>query len=271
MAPNSPAAEPGQAVAVDATGSATDRPIGGAPLNSTIAAIAALRARGAAQHDTLRFHQIEALARRLPSQRDALSSRLQDRLDALLHRCAAALAQSNTESERLAEPLILRFPAAAAQIRHCQAEQGPRGLRRLAMQLDVQAALAPLADLVRQMHPTGGAPAPHDNPALPPAPTELKTLRQFRDTWRRLNVAQQLSRSQQQAPENPGPLNSHGLVLRTLQQMQALSPGYLEHFLSRVQALMWLEQAGAAAPAPARAGRRDAGNAKRPSASNKRA
>lgn len=235
------------------------------------AAIAALRARGAARLDTLRFHQIEALARRLPSQRDALWHRLQDRLDALIRSCAAGLQQSSAEAERIAEPLVLRFPAAAAQIRRCQAEQGPRGLRRLAMRLDAQSALTPLAELVRQMHPTGSTPAPNDSHALPSAPTELKTLRQFRDTWSRLNVAQQLSRSQQQAPENPGPLNSHGLVLRALQQMQALSPNYLEHFLSRVQALMWLEQAAAAAPAPGRSGRRDAGRPKRPSASNKTA
>jgi hypothetical protein len=101
---------------------------------------------------------------------------------------------------------------------------------------------------------TAGASAP-----LPAkgAPAELKALSQFRSTWAGLSVERQLSHSLAQAPENPGPLNSHRLVLRTLQTLQALSPAYLQRFMAHADALLWLEQLSAAqaiatGPAPRR-------------------
>jgi len=71
----------------------------------------------------------------------------------------------------------------------------------------------------------------------------LQELDYFRATWARLGVERKLSRALAQAPENAGPLNSHFLVLQAVKQMRAISPGYLEHFLSWVDTLLWLEQA----------------------------
>ena len=56
-------------------------------------------------------------------------------------------------------------------------------------------------------------------------------------------LRRQIALSQDQAPENPGPLNSHLLVLRTLRRMRDLAPAYLERFMAHAQALMWLDQA----------------------------
>ena len=98
-------------------------------------------------------------------------------------------------------------------------------------------------------------------PAAPPVPSaepahELKSLRYFRRTWSALSVDRQLA----QGPENAGPLNSHRLVLRSLQLMRDVAPNYLERFMSYADALLWLEQADGApppkkAPPPAKAAR----------------
>ena len=72
---------------------------------------------------------------------------------------------------------------------------------------------------------------------------ELKAVQQFGQRWALLRTTQQLSRSLAQAPDQAGPLNSHRLMLQTLQRLQALSPAYLQQFLAHAEALLWLEQA----------------------------
>src|SRR5690606_2908910 len=51
-----------------------------------------------------------------------------------------------------------------------------------------------------------------------------------------------LRQSQLQVPENAGPLNSSHLIHRSLLLMQERSPGYLQHFLSYIDTLSWMEQ-----------------------------
>lgn len=92
--------------------------------------------------------------------------------------------------------------------------------------------------------------------ANPSATTELASLAYFRSTWSRLSAERRLTRSLATVPENAGPLNSHQLVHRALQTMRETSPGYLHHFMTYVDALLWLDQAGGAATggaAPVRA------------------
>ena len=47
----------------------------------------------------------------------------------------------------------------------------------------------------------------------------------------------------ERGPESAGPLNSHGLILRSLVLMRSLSPDYTRRFLSHAETLLWLEQA----------------------------
>lgn len=99
--------------------------------------------------------------------------------------------------------------------------------------------LGQLVDYIDQQAGIPEASRPGDGAA----PPDLKTLRQFRSTWTSLSVDRQLSRSKEQVPDNPGPLNSHLLVLRSLKLMQQVSPAYLRRFMSHVEALLWLDQA----------------------------
>lgn len=122
--------------------------------------------------------------------------------------------------------------------------------------------VSPLAALNRYIRETVAARA---EPALPGEtqdPDELLNARRFHRAWNRGRTLDQVEQALARKPSNAGPLNSHALVLQSLDLMRALSPDYLRRFVVHVEALQWLDQASAqsaretAKPAkPARRGR----------------
>jgi len=205
--------------------------------------LAAWRARGAHRVDPVQFHFLEALARR-----------------------AAA---HGGETRRLLDQRLAQLLAAHGQRLAAPPPAGPAPRADQALQAD-QAPPSPLADLLRRLNaPRPGAAdeaAAHAPPATAAtAPAELKTLQQFRSTWSRLRVDQQLSGSLARVPENAGPLHSDRLLLLALQRMRVLSPQYLERLLSHVDALLWLDQAtGGSPPAPRNVVRADGEKKRKP-------
>jgi hypothetical protein len=177
------------------------------------ATLAGWRERGLHRLDPARFHVLESLARRAAQQPEAVRTLLLQRLAVLMH----AYAQ----------------PAEAADGTAPGRGSEPRGA-------------SPLAELARSL-PRRGAEGPSAR-----VPGEADSVDYFRTTWSRLKLQRQLSRSFDRRPKNAGPLNSHRLVLEALQTMQGASPGYLGRFMAYVDALFWLEHAGAgpAAAAP---------------------
>jgi len=95
---------------------------------------------------------------------------------------------------------------------------------------------APLADLLNHIEQQSAQATDED-------PTELKSLRQFRDDWSKLRVNQTVSQALAAGPTNAGPLNSHALVLQALRQMRDTAPDYLGRFMAYADTLLWLEQA----------------------------
>jgi hypothetical protein len=75
----------------------------------------------------------------------------------------------------------------------------------------------------------------------PRSTVEMKSVQQFRQSWQRMKVQDQVEHALQQGPANAGPLNSHRLVLRTLGLMQDLSPAYLHHFMSHLDTMLQLD------------------------------
>ena len=55
-----------------------------------------------------------------------------------------------------------------------------------------------------------------------------------------MSVDRQVSLAMKQAPQNAGPINSHMLVLRSLEMMQAISPDYMSRMVSYVDTLLSL-------------------------------
>jgi hypothetical protein len=99
----------------------------------------------------------------------------------------------------------------------------------------------PLAALVEHIARHAADAEPHV--------AELKTARYFRSTWSRLSADKRLTQSLASVPPNAGPLHSQQLVHRALLLMRELSPAYLQRFMSQVDTLLWLEEAGRLPPA----------------------
>lgn len=75
-----------------------------------------------------------------------------------------------------------------------------------------------------------------------PAYPEVAQLEDARRRWSRIRAESQLRESLEAAPTDAGPLNSGRLVHRSITLMREQSPGYLQSFLSYLDALAWLEQ-----------------------------
>lgn len=225
------------------------------------AGLAALRARGAQRFDPSGFRYLEALqSRARPQQgrlRDVLARRLAQAVQCFAARYDAAIAALDAELPGL----LQHHPQAAAELRCLRAAGDVGAVRRQLAQLAARPSDGPLAALLRALDGAPDAQQPARDPGQPAvvrspgtaALPELKTVQRFRDTWSRLRLDEQMARSQRQAPDNPGPLNSHLLVLRSLRCMQDIAPAYLARFMAHAEALSWLETADV--PQPARSGK----------------
>jgi DUF2894 family protein len=153
-----------------------------------------LRDKGAARVDPARMVQLEALARRLEGQPDAVRTLLEERLELAMHALEARLAQVPSH-------LPARAHAASAQ----QLPQLPR---------------------------------PSDS-------SEMGSVIRFRRSWANGRAQERVAAATARKPRNAGPLNSHMLVLQSLDMMQALPGDYLRRFLTHIETLQWLETAQA--------------------------
>lgn len=177
------------------------------PAVDVTAAIVRLREAGADCRDPVRFHFIEALARRTAAQQ----GRARDILEA---RLAAAVADYGQRNETP------------------QNDAGDGVGRR-----------SPLGDLVRYIEQLTPPSAEDGLAGNAGSRVELKSIRYFRNTWSKLSVDQQVAQAIDQAPENAGPLNSQFLVLQSLTAMRDISPDYLNRYMSYVDTLLCLDQA----------------------------
>ena len=189
--------------------------------------LTALRQCGAQQLDPVHWHYLEVLAQRAQAQPPQVQRILERRLERLL----AAFHQrlQHTPAQAQPEPVqSAKASALGALTRYLQ--------QQLAAQEGPQANAEPAhGDAARPAHATPGMR------------TELKSVRQARNTWSRLSADQRLAQSLATLPGNAGPLNSHHLVHRSLSLMRELSPEYLERFVGYIDALQWLEQSTEAA------------------------
>src|SRR3546814_712421 len=129
----------------------------------------------------------------------------------------------------------------ASQRQHCGCSIG-----NAAQATPVESGTGPLAELVAytaSQAPRDGTGGTLNDAAWRRAfPLESSAIDYFRATWSKVSTNRQLRQSQARVPGNAGPLNSSNLVHRSLSMMHELSPGYLHHFLSYVDALSWMEQ-----------------------------
>ncbi|WP_458068998.1 DUF2894 domain-containing protein [Rhodanobacter sp. BL-MT-08] len=170
-----------------------------------------------------RFHFIEVLERRAAGHDGATRQLLDERLSKLVEAYAADL--DNAASR-------------AGDANGVSASSAPaRGA--LGTLLDDIANRA--ATRVDDLATTDATPG---TAALP----TLEALDEFRSIWSEVRIESQIRQSLEQVPADAGPLNSGSLVHRSLTLMHELSPGYLQHFLSYIDTLSWMEQMSDGSP-----------------------
>ena len=169
------------------------------------------RDQGAARVDPFAFHYMLALRRRAPDANDGVRCALEARLSGLIAAYAGKLDRTDTATK----------PQASTSARTPLGELTEQLANRPALRAHGEAAVDAAA-----------------RPNLP----ELELLDDVRTLWAQVRSDSQLRRSLQPASEDTGPLNSSSLVHRSLSLMRELSPGYLQQFLSYLDALSWLEQ-----------------------------
>jgi len=185
-----------------------------------------------------RFHFIEVLERRAAGHDGATRQLLDKRLTKLVEAYAADL---DNAASRAGDADGVSAPSAPA-----------RGALGELLDDIANYAATRVDDLATVDAPTGNA-------ALP----TLEALGEFRNIWSEVRIESQIRQSLEQVPADAGPLNSGSLVHRSLTLMHELSPGYLQHFLSYIDTLSWMEKmSDGGAPSP-KDGARTAGTTKR--------
>ena len=182
------------------------------------ATLDALRSNGAAERNPARFAYLEALARRIATQPEAVRRKLAEKFNAMARDFATPVADPIAEAPK--ECAVSPLSELLTYINQRAYEQG----ETLFSAVNTDARRTP----------------------------ELRSIACFQETWSRLSTEQQLAETLACAPENAGPLNSQHLVLRSLQLMHNIAPDYLQGFMSYIDTLIWLEQISSAKPATGR-------------------
>ncbi|MBZ2209999.1 DUF2894 domain-containing protein [Massilia soli] len=204
--------------------------------------LAGLKDQGAAHFDPAGWHYLDTLARHAEAHEGSVRRLLEAKLERAVAAFSERLETARSAAAELLDAACRRHPQAAAELQQLFAASDFKGLRYCLATLEAREHCAALTGLVSQLEP-GQSPGAQalsrataaDSPAL-----DLKTVRESRATWARISVDRQLSLAMKQAPANAGPINSHMLVLRSLAMMQAISPDYLNHFVSYVDTLLSL-------------------------------
>lgn len=235
-----------------AAGAASERGTDGGPA----ATLRAWREDGAHRLDPVRFHFLEALARRVAGCEGEARAVLDERLAGLLTQYGDALAKARAGEQGGGRHAAVRRDTGPSHVAPAISEPAARpGGRAAPQKRDAVQRRGPLAGLVEQL--ARPAPAAGDEAAKGDGPPgaarapDLRSLGYFRDTWSRLSAERRVAQSLADVPENAGPLNSRRLVHRALASMQALSPDYLHRFVDYVDALLWLEGVQGRGGAPA--------------------
>lgn len=178
--------------------------------------------QGTSQALRVRLHHLDVLARRADAAQGAVQVLLQRRLQ-----------QAQLTYQAYLACLEAPLPCATAQAT-ARSTGAAAALRSLTQQWAQPSALPEAAGSASEGR------------------IGLRSLRQSQRVWSRLSAERQLAQALQQAPRNAGPINSHGLVLRSLVRMQAASPDYLGRFLSYVDGLLSLDAGHGATAASAK-------------------
>ncbi|HJU71763.1 MAG TPA: DUF2894 domain-containing protein [Paucimonas sp.] len=211
---------------------------------------ASLRTAGANRFDPTGWHYIEVLAERAAAHQGSVRRMLDARLVRVLTALQERFELAQCDATEVLARGVQQYPHAAGDLQRLHGAGDFTGLRRLLTTLQANEQCASLGALVRQLeqHSPDHAEAQRDGAGG--SRSELKAIRNFRNTWSKLSVDKQVAQALEQAPKNAGPINSHMLVLRSLALMRDISPDYLNRFMSYADTLLVLDLGEKEKPAP---------------------
>jgi hypothetical protein len=221
------------------------REIADAPLDSSTdfnALIASLRTAGADQFDPVRLHYIEVLAKRAIAHQGSVKRMLDAKLAQALAAYKERFDLARCDARETVARSVQQYPHAANDLQRLFGAGDFKGLRRFIATLKTREQCASLGALVRQLEQLSPENANARLEGNAGSRSELKTIRNFRNTWSILSADNQLAQALKQAPKNAGPINSHMLALRSLALMRDISPDYLNRFMSYADTLLCLDQ-----------------------------
>lgn len=170
----------------------------------------------------------ESLLSRAEKEREAVAQKLYQRIEACLEqRCPVASVSNEEAPSATPSPLA---PLLEALKRETQAPQ-PKPLSKLDQQLQEQNRKL-LGEL---------AVAPQSEESTE-VTTGLRAASRFQQHQIKHAKHRKVRIALEQKPENPGPLNPHMLAVKILNEIQAVSPAYLDRFVSYIDALNALQQ-----------------------------
>lgn len=197
---------------------------------------------GANRFDPVRFCYIESMAHRARQQRPPVANLVAQKalkaLDAYLADLATAEKPPPQSTSTTVTKPKLQYQGALAALTQ-QLLQG---------ETDNKSQTASFNAQLQQQEQELLQPLGEDEPAAHVTQSEthgeLKSIQLFRESWAKISSDKLVSDSIKEGPENPGPLNQHALAIRSLKTMRDLSPQYLNRFVSYIETVLWLEQAG---------------------------
>lgn len=210
--------------------------------------LTALSDAGANRFDPVRFRFIQALAHKARHQRPSVARALEHKalqalsayLDDYAQWCEQAEGAGAGGDHRRGSGQAGALAELTQEIlqHHRSAAASPEFLFEDELRRQEWEVVQSLAEPLPAASDAASTESQHGGPGQPGA------MQYLRESLRRRHAQKRLSRVIHDGPENPGPLNSEALIIRSLAKMQELSPGYSNRFVAYMDTLLWLEQAG---------------------------
>jgi len=228
--------------------------------------IALILERGDNRFDETRFRYISSMYDRAVKQRRSVSQALMSKVDQLLTSYQSDVSLSDESTVALSRRIKMSFPGSSSEVDRVERYCNARALIKLEERLtraseggvlsaltnlllqesesDDSQGISSFLELLQSQENEVVKTFSDNETCTRSKKIELKSTRLFRESQEKLNSEKLIRQAIKDGPDNPGPINPHMLAIRSLSTMQSLSPQYLKRFLSYIDTVFWLEQAG---------------------------
>lgn len=221
------------------------------------------------EFDPAKFCYIDTMSRRASEMCPAVAIMLGQKALAALREYHAQFVRSRNDAKNAITVVKTSFPAESEKIQQLFEDHNYNGVQRLKARLernknrDTLVVLSRLIMakqigvtenekgysfddvLLQQEHEVVSSLANtvKDSTMLPSNNFgDLKSVRLFKESWRKISADRLVTQALADAPEGAGPLNGQQLAVRSLSVLRDLSPAYLNRFVTYFDSMLWLEQ-----------------------------